>query len=118
MPRGNPAWKKGESANPNGRKAGVPNRSTEEIKKAYADLIAGNLDRIQEWLDRVAAQDPKSAIDCLIRLSPFVIPRQAAQEITFDSPIQIVIPPKPIDDRDLDNLDPEDFDSPFDQIHE
>jgi len=115
---GNPAWVKGVSANPNGRKVGVPNKSTEEIKRAYADLIAGNLEHIQSWLNRVAVQDPKGAIDCLIRLSPFVIPKNVSQEITFDSPIKIVIPAKPIDDRDRDNSDPEDFDSPFDAIHE
>jgi hypothetical protein len=115
---GNPNWVKGQSANPNGRKAGVPNKATKDIKAHYAALIEGNLDRIQSWLDRVAEQNPQAAIDLLIKLSPFVIPRNVSQEITFDSPIQIVIPPKPIDDRDLDNSDPEDFDSPFDPIHE
>jgi len=115
---GNPNWVKGVSANPNGRKSGVPNKATKDIKQHYADLIAGNLDRIQGWLDRVAQDNPQAAIDLLIKLSPFVIPRNVSQEITFDSPIQIIIPSKPIDDRDLDNSDPEDFDSPFDQIHE
>jgi hypothetical protein len=110
---GNPNWKKGVSANPNGRKAGVPNKSTEEIKKAYADLIAGNLDQIQSWLNRVAANDPKGAIDCLIRLSPFVIPKNVSQEVTFDSPIKIVIPNKSDDDRGYEE-GPSDFESPFD----
>ena len=94
---GNPNWVKGVSANPNGRPAGVPNHATKDIKQAYADLIAGNLESIQGWLNRVAEQDPKGAIDCLIRLSPFVIPKNVTQEITFDSPIKIVIPTKPED---------------------
>jgi hypothetical protein len=92
---GNPAWEKGVSANPNGRPPGIPNKATVKIKDAYADLIAGNLDRIQGWLDRVAKDDPGKAIDLLVRLSPFVIPKNVSQEITFESPIQIVIPKKP-----------------------
>ena len=104
---GNPNWVKGVSANPNGRKAGVPNKATKDIKQHYADLIAGNLDRIQGWLDRVAEQDPKSAIDLLIRLSPFVIPKQVTQEINFDSPIKIVIPNKP-EDGQSDQEGPDD----------
>ena len=114
MPNGNPNWKKGVSANPNGRKAGVPNKSTEEIKRAYAALIEGNLDQIQSWLNRVAAQDPKGAIDCLIRLSPFVIPKNVSQEITFDSPIKIIIPNKPDDGQESQEGPDEGFEEPFD----
>jgi nitrogen-specific signal transduction histidine kinase len=92
---GNPTWEKGVSANPNGRPAGVPNKATIKIKDAYAELIANNLDRIQSLLDRVAVTDPKGALDLLIRLSPFVIPKNVSQEITFESPINIVIPKQP-----------------------
>jgi hypothetical protein len=92
---GNPKWEQGVSANPNGRPKGVPNKATKDIKQHYADLIAGNLDSIQGWLDRVAQEDPGKAIDLLIRLSPFVIPKNVSQEITFESPINIVIPNKP-----------------------
>jgi hypothetical protein len=96
---GNPNWVKGQSANPNGRPAGIPNKATVKIKDAYAALISNNLDRIQSLLDRVAQDDPKGALDLLIRLSPFVIPRNINQEISFDSPIHIVIPKKP-DEKD------------------
>jgi hypothetical protein len=112
---GNPAWVKGQSANPNGRKPGVPNKATKDIKQHYADLIKGNLDRIQGWLDRVAEQNPQAAIDLLIKLSPFVIPKNVSQEITFDSPIKIIIPEKPNNWEETDR-DPGDFESPFDPL--
>jgi hypothetical protein len=100
MPKvGNPKWEQGVSANPNGRPKGVPNKATKDIKQHYADLIAGNLDRIQGWLDRVAEENPQAAIDLLIKLSPFVIPKNVSQEITFESPINIVIPKNP-DEKD------------------
>ena len=112
---GNPNWVQGVSANPNGRKAGVPNKATKDIKQHYADLIAGNLDRIQGWLDRVAEQNPQAAIDLLIKLSPFVIPKNVAQEINFDSPIKTVIPEKP-NTWEETGTGPEDFESPFDSV--
>ena len=78
----NPNWQKGVSANPNGRPNGVPNASTESIKRYYMDLLDGNLENIQEWLDRVAETDPKGALDFLIKLSPFVVPNKTETDLT------------------------------------
>lgn len=91
---GNPNWQKGVSANPNGRPKGGSNATTETIKKHYVELLNGNLDNIQDWLDRVAEQDPKGALDFLIKLSPFVVPKKTETDITVDSPLNIIIPPK------------------------
>jgi len=91
---GNPNWKKGQSANPTGRQAGSTNKSTEQIKRAYTDLVEGNLNNIQDWLNRVAEVDPKGALDFLIKLSPFVIPKKTETDITIENPLKIVIPPK------------------------
>lgn len=90
---GNPNWQKGQSANPNGRPTGSANHSTKAIKEAYAALINGNLDRIQDWLDRVADEDPKGALDFLIKLSPFVVPKRTESDVIIESPLRIVIPP-------------------------
>jgi hypothetical protein len=87
-------FKPGQSGNPNGREKGSKNKATKEIKERYTELIQGNLDSIQTWLNATAAVDPSKALDFLIKLSPFVIPKQVAQEVTFESPINIVIPGK------------------------
>jgi hypothetical protein len=91
---GNPNWQKGQSANPNGRPKGATNQSTEEIKRRYVELLNGNLDNIQEWLNRTAETDPKGALDFLIKLSPFVVPKKTETDVTVDSPLNIIIPPK------------------------
>jgi hypothetical protein len=98
----NPAWEKGKSANPNGRPKGRVNNSTEKIKEAYTDLIEGNLDNIQNWLNRTAATDPARALDFLIKLSPFVIPKKQQADITFENPINIVLPKKPSENSEED----------------
>ena len=110
----NKDWVKGVSGNPEGRPKGSPNKATKEIKERYTQLIQGNLDSIQEWLNETARRDPSKALDFLIKLSPFVIPKQVSQDITFDSPIKIVIPPKPEDDQESQEGPEDGFEGPFD----
>ena len=87
-------FKKGESGYPQGRAKGSTNQSTEKIKLHYTNLIEGNLGSIQDWLNRVAETDPRGALDFLIKLSPFVIPKKSESDITIDNPINIIIPQK------------------------
>lgn len=92
--RGNPNWGKGISGNPAGKPKGAVSASTESVKAYYLDLLNGNLANIQEWLNRTAETDPKGALDFLIKLSPFVIPKKSESEVTIESPLNIIIPPK------------------------
>lgn len=95
----NPEWKKGhKTPNPNGRGKGNLNKTTKEIKEAYLQLISGNLDSIQEWLDRVAVTDPAKAMELLLKLSPFVIPKLT--EETNPAPINIMLP-KGVENKDI-----------------
>jgi len=89
-------FKAGESGNPNGRPKGRENKVTTEIRQAYADLIHGNLDNITMWLQEVADRDPQKAIECLIKLSPFVLPKKTELHTPEDwKPINLVLPQKP-----------------------
>lgn len=54
MPRGNPNMKKGAPpVNPNGRPLGSKNKTTEEIRKAYQEVVSANLVKLQEDLDNM-----------------------------------------------------------------
>lgn len=63
-----------------GRKAGTPNKSTTEFKKAISELISGNVDNLQTWLDYVAKDNPVKAFDLLIKMMEFVIPKLSRTE--------------------------------------
>lgn len=99
--QGNPNWKPGVSANPNGRPKGSKNKTTEAIRDAYQDLIEGNLANITTWLEKVAKDDPSKALDFMLRLSPFVLPKLQANDITSaGEPFKIILPKKPDEDDD------------------
>ena len=65
-----------------GRPKGSPNKSTQEIRDAYKKLLEDNLDNMSVWLADVAADDPQKAIDLMLKLSEYLIPKLARQEIT------------------------------------
>lgn len=64
-----------------GRPAGSPNRVTAEVRDALSDLVAGNVPRLQEWLDGVAKHNPKAALEIYVKLVEFVVPRLARHSL-------------------------------------
>lgn len=88
------AFKKGQSGNPDGRPKGTTNATTERVKQFYLELLNGNLDNIQLWLSQTASEDPARALDFLLKLSPFVIPKKTETDLNIENPLKIIIPPK------------------------
>jgi hypothetical protein len=76
------AFKKGEVTNPNGRPKGKPNKTTVEIREAYQRLVEDNLTNMTLWLADVAADNPEKAMDLMLKLSEYMIPKLARQEVT------------------------------------
>ena len=67
-----------------GRKKGTPNKSTIEIREAYQKLVEGNLENMTKWLDTIAKDNPEKAMDMMLKLSEYMIPKLARQEIVGD----------------------------------
>lgn len=68
--------------NRNGRPKGSGNKVTMEIRQAYQNLVEMNLENMSGWLASVAADDPEKAFEMMIKLSEYVIPKLARQEVT------------------------------------
>lgn len=64
-----------------GRPKGVPNKTTTQIREAYQMLLSKNIDNLDAWINQVAEKDPKGAVDLILKLSDFCVPRLARQEI-------------------------------------
>lgn len=71
-----------ESINRDGRKKGTMNKYTKQIKEAFGMLLEGNLDNLSIWLAQVAADDPKAALDIMMRMSERFVPKLKQTEIT------------------------------------
>jgi hypothetical protein len=76
-------FKKGEKS-PNQGKRG-PAKTTLQAREAIAKLVEGNTDRLQSWLDDIAADDkqgPAVAFKLLMDVMEYHIPKLARTELT------------------------------------
>jgi len=67
-----------------GNRKGVPNKATKEIREAFKLLVEGNLDNMKVWLSDVAEEDPEKALNILLKMSEFVVPKLQRQEIEHE----------------------------------
>ena len=65
-----------------GRPKGVPNKSTQIVREAIANLLERNAPNMDKWLNEVAADDPYKALDLMNKLSEYHIPKLARTEVT------------------------------------
>lgn len=70
-----------QNINRAGRKKGSKNKATKEIREAYQKLTEDNLDNMSIWLSQIAGEDPAKAMDLMLRLSEYIIPKLARQEM-------------------------------------
>ena len=57
------AFTKGGKRPGAGRKPGVPNKATAEARETIRLLVEGNVERLQGWINEVAARDRAKAAD-------------------------------------------------------
>lgn len=66
-----------------GSRKGVPNRSTALAREAIAQFVDNNSDRLQGWLDQIAAEKgPEAAFRCFTDLVEYHVPKLARTEVT------------------------------------
>ena len=65
-----------------GKKPGTKNKTTKAVREAYQKLTEDNLDNMSVWLAQVAAENPEKAMDLMLRLSEYIIPKLARTELT------------------------------------
>jgi len=74
-----------------GRKPGVPNKSTTELKEAIAAFTSRNADKIDMWLNEI--DDPAKRLDLYFKALEYTMPKLARSELVGDKeqPIQVVL---------------------------
>lgn len=91
-----PGKPKGSPKSGGGSRKGIPNKSTANAREAIARFVDGNSDRLQGWLDELAADEkhgPKAALDAFMGLLEYHVPKLARTEHVGDGggPLQVVI---------------------------
>jgi hypothetical protein len=72
---------KGNTNNPNGRPKGSVNRVTGDTREVFRNLVEENANRFQGWIDEVAKRDPEKALNLVINIAEFVLPKLSRTEI-------------------------------------
>ena len=68
-----------------GRKKGTANKATARLREAFIELLEGNMGKVQELFDKVAEKNPEKALELLLKLSEFVLPKLRAIEVNNES---------------------------------
>lgn len=69
-----------------GRVKGIPNRITTGVREALCELAQNNVGSVQEWLDRVAVDNPAEAVRLFLMLARFVVPTLQAVALADITP--------------------------------
>lgn len=70
-----------------GRKKGTPNRSTDQIKAAFRELVEFNIDNITNWMTRVAEKNPDKALDFIHKFAQFSVPLLSRSEVKHEGEV-------------------------------
>ena len=74
--------RKGQTGNPNGRPAGIPNKSTRVSKEMINDIVSGQMEHIGPTLNEVRVKDPDKYLNLLLKLMEFVVAKK--RDVTSD----------------------------------
>ena len=67
-----------------GRKKSLSNKGSVELREAFTELLQCNIGKVQELFDKVAEKNPQKALEILLKLSEFAVPKMRAVEINAD----------------------------------
>jgi len=88
MPKG---FQKGVVTNPNGRKKGTPNKTTQEAREMLEQILYSQFDNINASLSRLNRESDARYIDALSKLITYVMPKKT--DVTSDG--KAIVPEMP-----------------------
>jgi len=71
-------FKKGQSGNPSGRKPGVSNKITKELRDRIKDFLEGKWSQIEDDFENL---EPEKRVALFEKLLQYVLPRMASMDL-------------------------------------
>lgn len=68
-----------------GRPKGSPNKTTQEVRDAYQLFAENNMVKFQEWIDKVASKNPAKALEIVLAMSEYFLPKLQRTETDITS---------------------------------
>lgn len=68
-----------------GRPKGSPNKTTKQVRDAYQLFAENNMDKFQAWIDRVAEKNPAKALEIVLAMSEYFLPKLQRTETDITS---------------------------------
>tara|TARA_Y100000592_G_C5453580_1_gene310111 strand:+ start:96 stop:446 length:351 start_codon:yes stop_codon:yes gene_type:complete len=63
---------------------GTPNKTTKELRNAFQYFVENNVTQFQDWIERVAENNPAKAIELVSSLGEYILPKLSRTEIDAD----------------------------------
>ena len=73
----NGTLEKGVVLNPHGRPKGTPNKTTQQVREAFKELVEGNLEKLKTDIEQL---EPKDRIKCVLDIAKFILPTLKSTE--------------------------------------
>ena len=91
-----------EVGNPGGpgRPPGLPNRTTQIVRKLFADILESEQDNFKAALEQLRINSPKDYVQVMTKLSAKFLPDLTVTALqnadgSNIEPVQIILPPQP-----------------------
>lgn len=75
-------FKKGKSGNVKGKPKGSISKVTKDQRERAALIIDNNIEKMQGWIDKVAAENPERAYKMVLDMFEFSLPKLKAIELS------------------------------------
>jgi len=59
-------------------------KETEAIRSAFSDLLDENMPKVQDWLNTIAKDDPKGALDMVLKMAEYCLPKLQRTEAIIE----------------------------------